>query len=247
MSKAKLLLFAVLALFAFSAVSAAVASAEDPNSPMLLILEGSSVKALEGTFKGGASSLSALGGTGLTGTEVEGSVKNCKESSVSAKDTNLCEALLTFKGVKSKGTTACRSESSAGKDAIESVLVLTDLHIASEKSTSGELQPLVLFLVLGVAGETELTLNCGGLKDLVKGTIGCLMTPGLTTVAAGGTYTIACKQNATTHDAETGECEQLCEWLTTEPFQSNLGSGFEDAWMNVSATGSLNLSSYIDD
>ena len=40
MSKVKLLLFAVLALFAFSAVSAAVASAEDPNSPELLILEG---------------------------------------------------------------------------------------------------------------------------------------------------------------------------------------------------------------
>ncbi len=70
MSKVKLLLFAVLALFAFSAVSAAVASAEDPNSPELLILEGTSVTKLEGKFKGGASELATLGGKTLTGTEV---------------------------------------------------------------------------------------------------------------------------------------------------------------------------------
>ncbi len=43
MRKAKLLMLAVLALLAFGAVSAGVASAEDPNSPELLILEGTSV------------------------------------------------------------------------------------------------------------------------------------------------------------------------------------------------------------
>ena len=47
MRKAKLLMLAVLALFAFGAVSAGVASAEDPNSPELLILEGTSVTRTE--------------------------------------------------------------------------------------------------------------------------------------------------------------------------------------------------------
>ncbi len=155
---------------------------------------------------------------------------------------------LTFKGVK-QGKVACRSESSTGtKDAIETVLVITDLHLASEKTSGGELEPLALFKVLGQAtGETELTINCGGVKDKVRGTIGCLLTPGLSTVAAGSNFTIACKQNATTHDKETGECEQLCEWLTEHPFESNLGNGFEDSWMTVNATGGLNFSAYIDD
>jgi hypothetical protein len=246
MRQARLLVAALGALLALCALCAAVASAEDPNSPMLLILEGSSVTELKGTFKGGEGSFSTLGGKAGTGTEGEASLKNCKESAASAKDTNLCEVLLTLKGVK-QGLVSCRSESSAGKDAIESILVLADVHGASEKSTSGELEGLLLLKVLGVAGEEELTVNCGGLKDKGKGVIGCLLTPGLTTVAAGGTGTLACKQSATTHDAETGECEQLCEWLTNNPFQANLGSGFEDAWLSFSGTGSLNFSVYGDD
>ncbi len=246
MSKAKLLLFAMFALLAFGAVSAAVASAEDANSPMLLVTSGKATE-LSAKFTGGASSLSTLGGKALVGKALEGTVKNCKPSATAGeKDTNLCEALLSFTGVK-QGTVACRSESSAGKDPVETVLTLIDLHLASEKSTSGELQGLLLFRALGVADEEELTIVCGTVKDKVKGTIGCLLTPGLTTVAAGGTFTIACVQNATTHDPTTGECEQLCEWLKEHPFESNLGAGFEDTWMNVTATGSFNLGVFIDD
>ncbi len=247
MKKAKLLTFAVLALLAFGALSAAVASAEDPNSPELLILEGSSVRELKGTFKGGAGSLSTLAGKEGTGTESSATLSGCKEGA-SAKDTNLCEATLTLKGVK-QGKVACRSESATGtKDAIETILVVGDIHGAAEKTSNGELEGLLLFKVLGQAGgEEELTVNCGGVKDKGKGVIGCLLTPGLTTVAAGGTGTLACKQNATTHDAETGECEKLCEWLKEHPFEANLGNGFEDAWLSFSGTGSLNLSVYGDD
>ncbi len=247
MSKVKLLLFAVLALFAFSAVSAAVASAEDANSPELLILEGTSVTKLEGKFKGGESFLAALGGKALTGTELSATLSGCKEGS-SAKDTTLCVSELTFKGVK-QGKVACHSESSTGaKDAIETVLVVTDTHLAAEKTSGGALQPLELFKVLGqTSGESELIINCGGVKDKVRGVIGCLLTPGLSTVAAGGTFTVACVENTTTHDKETGTCEVLCEWLTEHPFESNLGTEFEDSWMGISATGSLNLSAYIDD
>ncbi len=246
MSKAKLLLFAMFALLAFGAVSAAVASAEDANSPMLLVSTGK-VSELAGTAKGTTSMLAALAGKSLSGTGIEGKVKNCKPSATAGeKDTNLCEALLSFTGVK-QGTVACRSESTAGKDPVETVLVLTDLHLASEKNAAGELQPLLLFKVLGVAAEEELTIVCGTVKDKVKGVIGCLLTPGLTTVAAGGTFEVLCKQNATSHDPETGECEQLCEWLKEHPFESNLGAGFEDSWMGVHATLTFNLGVFIDD
>ncbi len=245
MSKAKLLLFAMFALLAFGAVSAAVASAEDANAPMLLVSTGKATE-LTGEFKGGESTLATLGNKTLTGTGLTGTVKNCKASATAGeKDTNLCEVALSFTGVKQK-TTACRSESTAGKDPVETVLTLTDLHLASEKATSGELQILALFKVLGVAAEEELTIVCGTVKDKVKGTIGCLLTPGLTTVAAGGTFTIGCKLN-TKLDPETGECEQLCEWLKEHPFESNLGAGAEDSWMTVNATGSFNLGVFLDD
>ncbi len=247
MRKAKLLMLAVLALFAFGAVSAGVASAEDENSPELLILEGKSVTELKGEFKGGASELAALGGKALTATGLSATLSGCKQGS-SAKDATLCESTLRFTGVK-QAKVACRSESSTGtKDAIETVLLVTDTHLAAEQTSDGELQPLELFKLLGQAGgEEELITNCGGVKDKEKGVIGCLLTPGLTTVAAGGTLTIACKQSATTHDKETGKCEQLCEWLTEHLFESNLGAGFEDSWMTANVAGTLNLSAYIDD
>jgi hypothetical protein len=248
MRQARLLLFALLALFAFGAVSAAVASAEDPNAPMLLILEGSKVSELKGTFSGGEGTLAALGGKALTGTSGTATLGGCKESAAGAKDTDLCESTLTIKGVK-QGAVACRSESSAGtKDAIETILVVGDDHGASETNSAKELEGLLLFKVLGQAGgEEELTVNCGGVKDKAKGVLGCLLTPGLRTLASTEEGTLACKQNATTHDAETGTCEQLCEWLTEHPFETNLGAGFEDSWMTVSGKGKLNLAVFGDD
>ncbi len=217
----------------------------DPNSPMLLVLEGASVVELNAVFKAGATTLAALGGKAFTGTSLEATAKACKESA-GAKDTDACEGLVTVKGVK-QGTISCRSESALGKDPAETILVRLDLGLATEKAASGELVPLLLLRVLGVAGEEELVLVCGTLKDRVRGVIGCLLTPGLATIVAGGGYEIVCKQGGTTHDPETGECEQECEWLKEHPFEANLGAGFEDAWMSVSATGSLNLSALIDD
>jgi hypothetical protein len=247
MSKAKLLLFAGFALFAFSAVGAAVASAEDPNAPMLLILEGSKVTELEGSFSGGVASIGALGGKVLAGQGLTETFGGCKEAAAGAKDTNLCVSRLTFKGFK-QGEIACRSESSAGtKDAIETVLVVTDDHLATETSTAKELQGLLLLKWLGQAGgEEELILNCGGVKDKVRGVIGCLLTPGLATVASTSEFTIACVESEA-HDPVTGTCQQLCEWLKEHPFETNFGAGFEDSWMSISASGKLNFSAFIDD
>jgi hypothetical protein len=248
MRKSRLLVAVLGAVLALCALCAAVASAEDVNSPELLILEGSSVTELKGTLKGGANALSTLGGKSLSATGFEGAQSRCK-ASASSKDTTLCEVLITIKGLK-QGTVNCRSEmeNGEGKDAVETILFAVDLHLAAEKTTSGELQSLALFKVLGsLGGEAELVMNCGGVKDKIRGVIACLATPGLTTVAAGGILTLNCEQNATTHDAITGECEKLCEWLKEHPFESNLGAGFEDTWMNLKAEATLNFSAFIDD
>jgi hypothetical protein len=45
----------------------------------------------------------------------------------------------------------------------------------------------------------------------------------------------------------TGNCEVLCEWLTTAPFLANLGNGFEDAWMKLAIKGIFNKDVFIDD
>ncbi len=246
MRQARLLFVVLGALLALCGLCAGMASAEDANAPMLLVTSGK-VTELTGTFKGGQSTLTTLGGKALASTNIEKTLKNCKASATAGeKDTNLCEATARFTGVK-QGAVACRSESASGKDPIETVLVLSDVHGATEKTAGGELEGLLLFKVLGAAAEEELTIACATVKDKVKGTLGCLIGPGLTTIPAGGTGTLTCKANATTHDPETGECEQLCEWLKEHPFESNLGAGFEDAWFSFSGTGSLNLGVFGDD
>ncbi len=162
MRQARLLFAALGALLALCGLCAAVASAEDANSPMLLVTSGKATE-LAGTFTGTAASFSTLVGKALIGTGIRGEVKNCKASTTAGeKDTNLCGATLTFTGVK-QGTLSCRSESASGKDPIETILVLTDVHLASEKNAAGELQPLLLMRVLGIAGEEELTNVCGAL------------------------------------------------------------------------------------
>lgn len=247
MQKVKLLILSALALFAFGAF-AATAYGED-GAPKLLLLSGN-VSELEGTFKGGASILESAKGLQLKGSTVEGTLKGCKEDG-GALDTSLCgPVLLKFTGVK-KEKVNCHSEmlNEEQKDAAEVVLVWTDLHLAAEENAAKELQPLLLFKVLGaLSGESpeEIALNCGGVKDKVKGVIGCLLTPGLTNVATTSELTLACKIKEK-GKPETGTCEKLCEWLKEFPFLASLGNGFEGAWMTIEAKGKLNKDVFIDD
>jgi hypothetical protein len=239
-----------MAMMAFGAVSATMAQAEALIPEVLLLTSNAS--AFEAKFTGTTSELATLSGKTLSGTEVEGTLKSCKGLTGNEKDFNLCEpVLLSFKGVK-QGAVNCRSEMGNGeeKDAIGTILVATDFHLASEQTSGGVLEPLALFKVLGaLPGEAsgELTINCGGVKNLVKGTIGCLISNGLENVPITKEVTLACELNATTHDPVTGTCEVLCKWLEEAPFLSNLGGGFEDAWMKVSAKGKGNDDFFIDD
>jgi hypothetical protein len=242
---AGMILAGAFAALALSLAGTAIARA-DENAPELLILENGVTK-LEASFKGGGSTIATLAGKQFTATGVEGKMKGCKNGS-SEKDTTLCEGLLTFIGWK-EGKVACRSENAKGeKDAVETVLVAVDLHLADEEPSTGVLEPLVLFKVLGqVSGESELTIVCGTVKDKVKGVLPCLLLPGLEEIPTTKEAEISCKQNTTSHDQETGKCEHLCEWITEFPFEANLGNGFEDAGLNLSMKGKFSKDIEIDD
>ena len=187
--------------------------------------------------------------------EGKGTVKGCKELNGSKVDTTLCEGLLEFLKSKVKGGAACRSETEGGtKDPIETVLAKVDYHLATELSQAKVLQPVLIVVVLGQAGEEkDLILNCGGAKIKVLGAIGCLLLPGLKEVGAEKEeWEILCKTDLTSEvpngDQLTGTCQQLCEWLTEHPFLATIGSKEEEmAAFLVHATGKFNQAAFIDD
>jgi hypothetical protein len=244
---------AVLAitLSAFAAAGAVAASAEeDAGSPSILCLVAGCSE-LKAELKGTTTSFKVLKGEKfIESSEVSTPLTGCKEvTGSSGKDISLCNnTTITFKGWIVTGTTVkCNTEG----DAAGTVKMKVDLHVASETSTGGVLQPLLLARLLNSKEEfKEITIKCGAaLTELFKGTIGCLLLPGLANVATTGTLEVVCKVKTTGRekDPETGTCKQLCEWLTAEPFQANLGGGFEDAWMEFKVTGSPSKDIFIDD
>jgi hypothetical protein len=236
-----------MAILAFEVFSVAVANAED-GKPMGLLLEGN-VSGLSGKFKGGADRFVTLSGKEVTDISVEATLSGCKAFEGSEKDTNLCESQITLHGVK-QGKVACRSESEAGlKDAVETVLVAADLHLAAGETAAKALVPLGLGKVLGQSpteSSEELLVNCGGVKDRIKGVLSCEVSPGLVNIPVTQEITISCKVTAS-HDQEVVKCVVLCEWLTEHPFEANLGAGFEDAGIERTSKGTLNKDIFIDD
>jgi hypothetical protein len=248
MKKLKLVGFAALALLAFAAFSASSALAET-GSPQLL---ATNVLTLAGTFTaaaGGDIKLVSLSlKNDMLATSAEIKLKNCKHEGTE-KDTTLCEDVpFAIKGYKSVGTNlACTN------GAAEEVKGLLDLHFASEESEK-TLKPLLLAKVLGGANGTSLTepleFKCGGVITVQeKGVLACLVSPGLTSVAAGGEITILCKVSAAS-DPELGKCEDLCEdFGKTTGFEASFNGGktFEDVNELVHLKGTLNQEIFIDD
>ncbi len=242
-----------LTLTAFAALGPAAAFGED-GAPRVLLLSGN-VTNLEGTLKGGASTLETVGGLAIAGSEVEATVADCKETEGSTTDTSLCGPVtITLTGVAKKNA-KCHSEMANKEEADNNekgiVLVETDVHFAAEENSAKELQPLMLFKVLGaLTGESpeELTIDCAGVLVKVRGVIGCLLTPGLANIVAGGEETLACKIKEA-GKPETGTCERLCEWLTEHPFEAKIGAAFEQAWMRIEARGALSRTNdiFLDD
>jgi len=247
MRSIKLWILAGMAMMAFGAVGAAAASAEDGPPEVLCFVKGC-IGELEGKYAGGAAFLSDLAGNLISATSVQITVKGCKELTGSeGKDGNLCNnQTITFEGIEAK-----KAKCNTPGDAAGIALVKGDGHLAAElNAAKTELEPLLLARILNAKeafGPIILECALGTVKIEVKGTIACLVSPGLTLIPTTKEGELSCKVNATTHDPETGECELLCEWLKEEPFQSKIGAAFEDAWMNGSGKGKTNKEVFIDD
>jgi hypothetical protein len=235
---------AAVLLCAAGATGAPVASAEDSGSPSILCLV-KGCQNLEGTLTGGLAKLVAVKNAKVAEAEKsEMSLRNCEAvTGTEEKDIRLCKDVLSvFTNVKVEGT-KCNTEG----DPEGIALVLFDLHMASETTSASVLEPLLLARILNAKLEAlPVTLICGAaLKFEVKGTLGCLLLPGLKNVSTTEKLEVLCKLHEKT--PETGTCQQLCEWLTEAPFEVNFGSGFEPAWMQLHVEGAPSKDIFIDD
>lgn len=245
--KVTLSILAILAILAFGAAGPSAVYAEEheeeKNNPRILCLESGCIKTFEVPFKGGETSIRPLGGLVLSATDVQAAVKGCEATSgTGEKDTSQCKDVnLLFKGF-GIGISKCQSEG------VEPglVLMLLDLRLAAEQTSTGTLQPLLLAKVLNVELKPELLIKCGVVKLPVKGTFGCLLSPGLVNIPATKEVEILCKVNLEQDDPETGSCVVSCTELTEDPFLLNV-LGFEDAWMLMHLKGKPNKDIFIDD
>jgi hypothetical protein len=239
MHRFKLMGLALLAVLAFASVAAATASAE---APLVLVLPGEKAAELEYKGTGGEATLSDINGKTIIATKVKAAATFTAVAGKEA-DAELGKATLDFEGAK-KEKVACRSENAkAEKDPVETILVVTGLITENEETTGKALQGALVNLLT----ET-LLINCGGVKEEVKGSVPCLVTPVLTEVAVGGTVEIKCAQEK--GKQLTGKClesKAACEDLTKNPFLANLGGGFVEAGEGVTVAGTFNKMVTLDD
>ena len=228
---------AVVAVCAFTALVASVAAAE----PLLSVLSGEKISELKYEGTGGASTLETLSLKTIGGTKAKVTATFNALTDATADTGN---ATVTFEGTK-KEKVSCRSESKAGvKDAVETIVTQLSLTTAAELTKAKELEGMLVNKVEGDtkgAGETEVIINCGGVKELVLGTLPCLVTPINTEIAAGNAFNIKCVEEK--GDLVTGECKETknaCEKLTNTPLLASLGAGFEDAAEEVTLEGKFN-------
>jgi len=245
MNVVKLWTLAALAAFAFGTVGAAAASAED-GPPQILCFVKNCITELEGQFKGGVARLIDLAGREVKSLSESVTPKACKELAGSeGKDGSLCNnRIIDLEGVE-LDKVKCNTEG----DPAGVVLIMFDLHLAAElNAAKTELEPLLLERTLNAKEEFgPVIIKCGIVRIEVKGTLGCLLLPGLVSIPTTKEAEVSCKVNATTHDPEAGGCELLCEWLKEDPFQAKIASAFEDAWEESHVNGKFNKEIFIDD
>ena len=162
MKRIRILGLAMLALFAFGAVVAATAAAEEKEPAGLLFLEklGPPVT-FEGT--GGVATLTTLPGKA----EISCTANTFKATAGVKGETHvtLGTATIDFTGCTFAKTIACSSETEAGvKDAAKTILVEADLHFVSLETSAGKLVPGLFVMLL-----KTVIINCGGTKILVSG------------------------------------------------------------------------------
>ena len=237
---ANLAVVLVLALAGMTLVATASAAS-------VLVLSGENVGELKYEGKAGAATLETA--SGKTITCAKATVKSTFKA-VAGKEADSEQGAITtdFEGCRKESKTeklACRSESKGGeKDPVETILASTGSIDASEESTEKAKE----FLLVGSLSET-LFINCGVVKQEVRGTVACLVTPAQTEVAAGAPVKITCALEKP-GKPKTGKCltpAATCEKLAKEPLEGNLGAGFEGAAEEVIAEGSFNKMAFLDD
>jgi hypothetical protein len=143
-----------------------------------------------------------------------------------------------------KEKVACRSENSKGeKDPVETILINAGLITAKTESATKEVQGGLVFLL-----KENLLINCGAVKQEVKGSWECSMSPVLTEVAAGGNIEIFCSQGK--GKQKSGTClasKAACEDLTKNPLLASFSGSFLGAGVEMQLKGSFNKMVFIDD
>ncbi len=235
MKLAKLVLIAALVLSGIAVSSASAAS--------IVVLSGERVSELKYEGKASAATLETVDGKSIT----------CSKTKVTATFTPLAGKETTaeagtlvtdFEGC-GKGEVHCRSESKAGeKDPVQTILGTAALTAAAEESSEKTLQ----FLLVSSLTET-LFINCGGVKQEVKGSQPCLVAPAGSEIAAGEAVKITCALEKP-GKPKTGKClssTAACEKLAKEPLEGNLGNGFESCAEELTIEGSFNKMALLDD
>jgi hypothetical protein len=228
-------------------LAAAVTATAGAESPLVLVLEGEKISEFKESGTTTTFTLETVGKKTLSCTAGSGT-SSIKALEGKPADGTLGFTTFTLTGCK-KEKVACRSENSAGeKDAVETALSVWDWHIADEISISGELEPVRIYQILPISGTGNWVLNCGAVKEEIKGDVMCLYSPGLVEIPVGGSYEVLCK--AKEGKQETGKCSAetaLCEKLAANPLLANLGAGFEGAAVILHLLFTALVMHFIDD
>ena len=230
-------LIAVLALAGIAVASASAAS--------IAVLSGEKVSELKYEGKAaGAATLETVDGKSITCSKTK--VKTTFTALAGKEAVAETGTLVTdFEGCSKEKKLSCRSESKAGeKDPIETILGTATVTAASEETSEKTHQ----FLLVSSLSET-LFINCGGVKQEVKGALPCLAAPAGSELAAGETVKITCAIEKT-GKPKTGKClasTATCEKLANEPLEGNLGNGFEGCAEEMTLEGSFNKMVLLED
>jgi hypothetical protein len=166
MKRIRLLGLALMAVFAFGVVVAAMAQAEEKEPAGLLFLAGEKAPVtIKGTIEKGAKLVSAGGTIEASGGTTEA---ECGTDAGEETHVTLClNVKIDFTGVKD-GFVPCNSETNSVKDPKETVLVDSatgaDIHFISLENGAGKLIPGIVVILL-----KNVVLNCLGVKVEVKG------------------------------------------------------------------------------
>lgn len=186
-------------------------------APSILVLVGAKFPV---TFTGS-------GETGTTLETVNGKSLTCSKEKESGtwESTTAGTITINFEGCK-KEKVVCRSENKTGeKDSVETILVQGGLREIDLETATKEARGGVIISLNG-----PVLVNCGGVKEEIKGSVAGLISPINKTIEAGGLATVAFAQSKGKQEIGTCVAEKSsCEKLTKEPLEASLGAGFEAA------------------